>query len=799
MGNNAKRLFPIFGTVIVVTVCSAVLVFWMGLQVTRANLEVIRIRDMRGGIDDMLANLHEAETWQRYFLLTGEEKYVAQYQAALQRTRDHQAHILHWSRSGLLSSAAEKALASLIDDRIADLQRAIGLRRDKGADAALATMRNDAASSMMEDMQREVGLLKTEANRQLDASEQRRDTATFMRTSTSVGMALINLAFLGWAFFRVRAEIAKTSDQKKLLGVTLASIGDGVIVTDFSGKITFLNTEAERLTGWKNQEAQGHSLPEVFHIINEHTRQIVESPVDKVLRLGVVVGLANHTLLIARDGRETPIDDSGAPIRAEDGKMYGVVLVFRDFTAQKIAERGLARLATIVESTDDPILSKDLQGNILTWNSAAQRLLGYSSQEVVGKSVTMLLPVERQAEESQILERIRRGEQVERYETVRLAKDGRRVEVSVTISPIRDHEGQIIGASKIMRDITSRKAVERALRNNEELLRIFVWHTPAAVAMFDRDMRYLVVSKRWMLDYGLGEQNIIGRSHYEVFPDMPARWREIHQRCLAGAQEKCEEDPFPRADGRVDWVRWEVHPWRSGNEQIGGIIIFSEVITERKRAQQAMWQSSEQRRVALEAADLGAWDYRFDTGEVYWDDRCREMFGLPAGNKIPYDAAINVIHPEDRQATNEEVSQVLAGKNNGVYFREYRVIWPDGSQHWISSHGRVYFEGEGANRRAVRFIGVNMDITQRRQAREMLAQRQAMLDAVCEGTDDAIFVKDREGRLLLANPATLKVIGKPLEQVLGHRDDEFYADQETGAAILANDRRIMDSCVSETV
>ena len=117
--------------------------------------------------------------------------------------------------------------------------------------------------------------------------------------------------------------------------MTLASIGDGVIVTDARGRVTFLNGEAERLTGWTNREAEGRPLPAVFHIINEQTRQPVENPVEKVLRLGTVVGLANHTILIAKDGRETPIDDSGAPIRQGDGTVQGVVLVFRDFTQQK--------------------------------------------------------------------------------------------------------------------------------------------------------------------------------------------------------------------------------------------------------------------------------------------------------------------------------------------------------------------------------------------------------------------------------------------------------------------------------
>jgi PAS domain S-box-containing protein len=277
---------------------------------------------------------------------------------------------------------------------------------------------------------------------------------------------------------RAEEELARSAAevlrQKDLLAVTLASIGDGVIVTDPQSRVTFLNGEAERLTGWTSGEAEGHPLTAVFNIINEHTRQTMEDPVEKVLRLGTVVGLANHTMLIAKDGREIPIDDSGAPIRQSDGTVQGVVLVFRDFTQQKQAERSLARLAAIVESSDDAILSKDLHGVIQTWNAGADRLLGYRAEEVIGRPITLLLPPERIREEEQILERLLSGQRVEHLETVRVAKDGRRIDVSVTVSPVKGQDGQIIGASKIIRDITDRKQAEEALaRERANLQAVF--------------------------------------------------------------------------------------------------------------------------------------------------------------------------------------------------------------------------------------------------------------------------------------------------------------------------------------
>src|SRR5262249_7411983 len=163
------------------------------------------------------------------------------------------------------------------------------------------------------------------------------------------------------------------------------------------------------------------------------SRQEVENPVTKVLREGVTVGLANHTMLIGRDGREIPIDDSGAPIRGEDGAVAGVVLVFRDVTEARRAVEARLHLAAIVASSEDPIISKNLAGRIVSWNHAAERLYGYTTEEAIGQPLAMLVPPDHPDELPALMERLRRGERVERFETVRMRKDGSRVDVSLTI------------------------------------------------------------------------------------------------------------------------------------------------------------------------------------------------------------------------------------------------------------------------------------------------------------------------------------------------------------------------------
>src|SRR5215470_12171812 len=131
------------------------------------------------------------------------------------------------------------------------------------------------------------------------------------------------------------------------------------------------------------------------------------------------------------------------------------------------------------------------------------------------------------------------------------------------------------------------------LTNEQALLRLFIKHTPAAIAMFDTDMRYLQVSDRFLTDYDLEGQDLIGKSHYDIFPHLPERWKEAHRRILAGAVERCEEDPYITSDGSTGWLQWESLPWRKGNGQIGGLILFTQVITDRKRAEEALRASEE--------------------------------------------------------------------------------------------------------------------------------------------------------------------------------------------------------------
>ncbi|MEO7794495.1 MAG: PAS domain S-box protein, partial [Thermoanaerobaculia bacterium] len=268
----------------------------------------------------------------------------------------------------------------------------------------------------------------------------------------------------------MRRERARAQDRGELLRVTLASIGDGVIAADNSGQVTYLNAIAELLTGWSTAEALGEPLERVFQLAHEADNRPFELS-GAFTPSGERVVRAGHAVLLSKDGSVRPVDHGIAPIRDEAGAISGRVAVFRDISVRRRTEQAETQrmltareLAAIVETSDDAIISKSLEGVLRSWNSGAERLFGYSASEVLGKHVSLVIPPERIDEEEKIITTLRAGQRVDHFETERLRKDGTRIAVSLTVSPILDDRGTVVGASKIVRDISERRRLELGLR-----------------------------------------------------------------------------------------------------------------------------------------------------------------------------------------------------------------------------------------------------------------------------------------------------------------------------------------------
>jgi PAS domain S-box-containing protein len=268
---------------------------------------------------------------------------------------------------------------------------------------------------------------------------------------------------------RKAAEDAVRRSEESL-SATLYSIGDAVITTDEHGLVTRMNPVAERLTGWPQSEAVGKPVESVFVIVDERTREPAVNPVARVMKEGIVVGLANHTVLIARDGSHRPIADTGAPIRDASGRNLGAVLVFRDVGAARRAEEALRhseeRLRLMIASVQDyAIFMLDAGGRVTSWNPGAERMKGYRAEEIVGSHFSRFYPREdvkagKPAHELQIAIADGRYEE----EGWRVRKDGTRFWASVVISRVRNDSGELIGFTKVTRDMTERRRAEEAER-----------------------------------------------------------------------------------------------------------------------------------------------------------------------------------------------------------------------------------------------------------------------------------------------------------------------------------------------
>ncbi len=372
------------------------------------------------------------------------------------------------------------------------------------------------------------------------------------------------------------------------LRTTLASIGDGVISTDAVGRVVFVNKVALSLLRATESEVTGKHLDEVFHIQNEFTRQRVESPLAKVLSEGVTVGLANHTVLIARDGTEVPIADSAAPIRGDDGELQGAVLVFRDITLQRKAEITQRLLAAIVESSDDAIISKDVNGIVTSWNKGAERIFGYSAEEMIGRPIATIAPPDRLDEMPRILERIRRGERIDHYETVRKAKDGRLVSISLTVSPIRDEEGRIIGASKIARDITEQIRIREELAAERERLRVTLNSIGDGVITTNDAGRVVYLNPVAEELTGWTNQEAAGRPLEEVFHIINEDSRQIVENPATKVLREgkvvglANHTLLITKDGRERSIDDSGAPIRGANGAVSGVVLVFRDVTERR-------------------------------------------------------------------------------------------------------------------------------------------------------------------------------------------------------------------------
>jgi PAS domain S-box-containing protein len=334
-----------------------------------------------------------------------------------------------------------------------------------------------------------------------------------------------------------RTEIALQESEQRW-ATTLASVGDAVIATDLSGRIVFMNGKAEELTGWRLIEASLKPVKSVFNIINEQTRLEVESPIDRVLKGGIVVGLANHTVLVRKGGSEIPIDDSGAPIKDKDGKTTGVVLIFRDITERKKAEEAISKQASLIDLSPDAIIVKKLDDTITFWSQGAQNLYGWTKEEALGKKSRSLLRT-KYPELYEVIVKALISEGHWSGEKIHQNKLGEELIVASRWHASCNSQNEIEEILETNVDITERKKIEDALKENEQLYHTVFDNSQDGFQLIELihdkngkpiDHQFLKINHAYESIIGVKAGDILDKTARHISPNVEPHWLDIPDR-----------------------------------------------------------------------------------------------------------------------------------------------------------------------------------------------------------------------------------------------------------------------------
>ncbi|MCC7262616.1 MAG: PAS domain S-box protein [Candidatus Latescibacteria bacterium] len=525
---------------------------------------------------------------------------------------------------------------------------------------------------------------------------------------------------------RRRAEI-----NQRQQAVILTSIGDGVITTNTQGRVTFLNPEAERLTGWTSAEAAGQPLPAVFPLIAEQTREPVEDPVQKVLRLGTVVNLANHTLLLSRDGREFPIADSAAPIRFEDGRVQGVVLVFRDHSAPRQAEKALRqseeRLRAFFDHAQASVWLKDLDGRFLDINQYDLAIHGLPIAQVLGHTVFEIWPQPQAQTYADNDRRVIEAGAPMIFEEKALLADGEHVFLT-TKFPLRDAAGRIYALGAICTDITNRKHAEDLLRENEARFRHLIEALPVALFIQTRGC-FAYLNRAAIRLFGAAGDELLGTRVADLFP--PERRQLVAERIRRLNEERQPVPPLENSIQQPDgtWVPVTVvaAPFTWHGEASALVLVHD--LTEAKKAEAAI---RDRLRLEEQFSRLAA----TAPGGIYilqtWPDtRARFLYASPGFatlTGVPLEQLLNdteavmaQIHPDDQPGYAAAFREAL--QRLGMFAAEFRISHPQQGWIWVEARSTPQPQPDGS----VWWHGFTSDITARKQAEQALLNQEALL------------------------------------------------------------------------
>jgi PAS domain S-box-containing protein len=723
----------------------------------------------------LLSGLKDAETGQRGFLLTAKDSYLEPYRAALRTTPTILSELQNSTKNNPDQIKRIQELKLHIDAKLDELAQTIRLRRTEGLEPALAVVRSDRGSIEMGRIREICAEIEaTEANTAA-AYADRAALSSEETVISAVGGSGILLAFLVLATATIHRSMARrqqliheltlsersANESRDWLQTTLRSIGDGVIATDGSGRVTLMNPVAQALTGWREEEAQGRLMSDVFSIHNEESGLAVENPITRAIREGRIVGLANHTVLTSKDGKSTTIDDSAAPICDAGGAVRGVVLVFRDVSERKAAEAAVKqasdRLRLLLEANPIGVCASDLRGRIYEANDAFLKITGYSREELSAGAVNWMsiTPSQFLDRDNTAVAEARLNGRCAPYEKEYLRKDGSRVPVytGLVMMP-KPREEWIV----FVLDLSDLKRAEEKLNEQLLLTKTITDNTPAGLFTTDREHRCIFMNPAAEKLTGYSLSEVARRPLREILRFGPSngekRGTDAIENGFGDVGAIRSESVFIRKDGTTFPARYIASPLREGAEIIGAVVEVQDIAAE-KKVEETLRQSETHFRNLAESMPQVVWTTTPDGVYDYINARWTESTGCTLED-TKQGLFRKYMYPEDVEALDKAVAEGLRSKAKYSVECRFRTN-SDGTLRWHLVRAVPIFNVDG---NVQRWFGTSTDIHDQKAVEEECRFRLEELEAFLDATPAFVWItRDAECRLITGNRAANEMLG----------------------------------------